>query len=403
MSCAEERRADLMRHLLAETSTGLRQWLVARGQAEYRARQIERWVFRGRGNDFEEMTDLPAGLRAELAGEFRLWTSRVVAEHTAEDRTEKLLLELADGGTIECVLLRDGPRRTVCVSTQVGCAMGCVFCASGLGGVDRNLRSGEILEQMLRLARRLPAEERLSHIVVMGMGEPLANLDQLLPALERAASPHGLGISARRITISTVGLPPAMDRLAAHEPHFHLAVSLHAPDDELRDRLVPVNRKIGLAAIVSAADRYFQISGRRLTFEYVLLADLNDRPEHARQLASCCAAVPRCSTSSPTTRWLDCPTAHPRPGPSVAFGPCSKRRGSTCSSASAKVQRSTPLAVSSGGTWLEQRNFPPVLGLKRAGEGRARPATGRSPADVLDCRHGNGIGPIGCPGETRGG
>ncbi|MBI3468978.1 MAG: 23S rRNA (adenine(2503)-C(2))-methyltransferase RlmN, partial [Planctomycetes bacterium] len=162
--------------------------------------------------------------------------------------------------------------------------MGCVFCASGLDGVIRNLTRGEITEQMLQLSRLLPPEDRLSHIVVMGMGEPLANLDNLLPALADATSPTGLGISARRVTISTVGLPPAIRRLAESGVHYHLAVSLHAPDDDLRNRLVPVNKKIGIDAILEAAEEYFQITGRRLTFEYVLLADINDRPEHAHRL-----------------------------------------------------------------------------------------------------------------------
>jgi 23S rRNA (adenine2503-C2)-methyltransferase len=221
-----------------------------------------------------------------LAAEFTLWTGKVVRHLRTEDGTEKLLLEWPDKHQIECVLLRDGTRRTICISTQVGCAMGCVFCASGLDGVARNLTAGEIVEQMLLLDRLLPEAERLSHIVVMGMGEPLANLDRLLPALAQATSPRGLGISARRITISTVGLPPAMDRLIEAGVHYNLAVSLHAPNDELRNRLVPVNKNIGLAEIMAASDRYFAASHRRLTFEYVLLADVNDAPEHARQLAA---------------------------------------------------------------------------------------------------------------------
>ncbi|HKD37495.1 MAG TPA: 23S rRNA (adenine(2503)-C(2))-methyltransferase RlmN, partial [Pirellulales bacterium] len=187
---------------------------------------------------------------------------------------------------IECVLLRDGPRRTICISSQVGCAMGCVFCASGLDGVVRNLTAGEIVEQMLRLARLLPADERLSHIVVMGMGEPLANLQNLLPALGEATSSTGLGIGHRRITISTVGLPPAIRKLAELDSRFQLAVSLHAPNDHLRTELVPVNKNIGLESIIEAADHYFEVSGRRLTFEYVLLGEINDRPQHAHKLAT---------------------------------------------------------------------------------------------------------------------
>jgi 23S rRNA (adenine2503-C2)-methyltransferase len=194
---------------------------------------------------------------------------------------------VTDGERIECVLLRDkADRRTICISTQVGCAMGCVFCASGLGGVVRNLTIGEILEQMLRLQRLLPEEERLSHVVVMGMGEPLANLDALLPALAAATDPRGFGISARRITISTVGLPKGIRRMAEEGAPYHLAVSLHAPDDGLRNELVPTNRKIGLAAILEAADDYFARTGRRVTYEYVLLGGVNDQPRHARQLAA---------------------------------------------------------------------------------------------------------------------
>jgi 23S rRNA (adenine2503-C2)-methyltransferase len=162
--------------------------------------------------------------------------------------------------------------------------MGCVFCASGLDGVERNLTAGEILVQMLLLQHLLPAEERLTHIVMMGMGEPLANLTNVLAALDIASHGKGLNISHRRITISTVGLPPAIRHLAEINARYSLAVSLHAPDDQLRNQLVPVNKAIGLDEILSAADHYFEVSGRRLTFEYVLLKKLNDRPEHARAL-----------------------------------------------------------------------------------------------------------------------
>jgi 23S rRNA (adenine2503-C2)-methyltransferase len=256
------------------------------GQPEFRADQVFRWLYQGRAASCDAMSDLPKKVRAALAESFTLWTTRVAKQHRADDGTQKLLIELADGGQIECVLLADGDRRSICISTQVGCAMGCVFCASGLDGVDRNLTTGEIVEQMLRLQHLLPADERLSHIVVMGMGEPLANLDRLLPALEVASSEKGLGISARRITISTVGLPPAMRRLVERNTRYNLAVSLHAPHDDLRNRLVPVNHRMGLKAILNEADNYFTQSGRRLTYEYVLLADVNDSPECARQLAA---------------------------------------------------------------------------------------------------------------------
>lgn len=272
------------RHVL-DPGSGLADWLATRGQPRWRAGAIHRWLHGRRAASFADMTDLPRDLRADLEAEFRIWTTSISVHQRADDGTEKLLLQLADGQRIECVLLRDGDRRTVCISSQVGCAMGCVFCASGIDGVVRNLTTGEIAEQLLRLAALLPAGERLSHIVVMGMGEPLANLDRLLPALAEAQDPEGLGISQRRITISTVGLPPAIDRLAAANPGYHLAVSLHAADDELRTRLVPVNKAIGLADVMAAADRYWETSGRRLTFEYVLLGDVNDSPDQAAALA----------------------------------------------------------------------------------------------------------------------
>jgi 23S rRNA (adenine2503-C2)-methyltransferase len=273
-----------MPHLLDSDPAALKSWLAERGQPAYRAAQVRKWVFERRAQSFAEMNDLPKKLREDLATDWQIWTTTVARHHQSQDGTEKLVVELADRGQIECVLLRDGDRRSICISSQVGCAMGCVFCASGLNGVDRNLTTGEIIEQMLRLRRLLPAEERLSHIVVMGMGEPLANLDNLLPALDVASDDAGLGISHRRITISTVGLPKPLHKLCELNTRYHLAVSLHAPNDELRNRIVPVNKNIGLVEILAAADRYYEVSGRRLTFEYVLLAGVNDQPQHAYQL-----------------------------------------------------------------------------------------------------------------------
>ena len=259
-------------------------WMQDQGLPAYRARQLTKWLFAGRAHSFDMMTDLPESLRNLLNDNFALWQTDVVHSHQDEDGTEKLVMQLADGGRIECVLIREGSRRTICISTQVGCAMGCVFCASGLDGVERNLTSAEIVEQVLRLQQLLPAEERISNIVVMGMGEPLANLSQLLVALEEVTSQQGLGISTRRVTISTVGLPPAIRRLAEQDRHYQLAVSLHAPTDELRNRLIPTNAKTGLRDILAAADYFSDTTGRRLTYEYVLLADINDRPEHAHAL-----------------------------------------------------------------------------------------------------------------------
>jgi 23S rRNA (adenine2503-C2)-methyltransferase len=272
-------------YLLDWSESQLCEWLTERGWPKFRARQILTWVYQKRADSFDAMTDLPKELRAQLVSTFEIFRSVIAAHHKSSDGTEKLLLQLADGGRIECVLLRDGPRRSICVSSQVGCAMGCVFCASGLDGVERNLSRGEILEQMLKLQRLLEPDDRLSHIVMMGMGEPLANLPRVLEALNIARdSQYGLGISPRRITISTVGLPPAIDKLAEADAPYQLAISLHAPNDELRNRLVPVNKNIGIETIMEAADRYFARTGRRLTFEYVLLGGLNDSIACAREL-----------------------------------------------------------------------------------------------------------------------
>ena len=279
-------RLTMPQPYLETPSQELGAWLTQQNQPKYRQAQIHRWVFSRRAADWAAMTDLPQQLRHDLADQYRLWTTEIARHTTAADGTEKLLLRLTDGRHVECVLLRDGRRRTICVSSQVGCGMGCVFCASGLGGVERNLTTGEILEQMLRLDRLLPPDDRLSHIVMMGMGEPLANLEAVLEALETVSRADSLGISGRRITISTVGIPRAMRRLAERDVHYRLAVSLHAPNDALRNELVPIHEKLTLQEILTEADYFFSRSGRRITFEYVLLAGINDQPEHASQLAA---------------------------------------------------------------------------------------------------------------------
>ena len=275
----------MKRPLLDATPDELKGWLANRGCPGYRAGQVLRWVFEGRAEGFGAMSDLPKRLREELDGEWVVFATTTAHHHVSPDGTDKLLLECADGRKVECVLMAEGDRRTVCVSTQVGCGMGCVFCASGLKGVERNLSTGEILEQVLRLRNLLPEGERLSNLVVMGMGEGLANLDNLVAALDRVCSPEGLGMGQRRVTVSTVGLPDKMRKLAALDRQYHLAVSLHAPTEALRNELVPVNEKVGLKAVMDAADAYFQATGRQVTFEYVLLRGINDRPEDAAALA----------------------------------------------------------------------------------------------------------------------
>jgi 23S rRNA (adenine2503-C2)-methyltransferase len=288
---ASDTRPTRSRAVLDLSPTELCDWLAAQKEPGLRARQIRHGITVAGVDSFERMTDLPKNLRKKLAETFRPLGSDTVRHLEAADGTHKLLLRLADGRLIECVLIQDNDRRTACISTQVGCGMGCVFCASGLGGVDRNLTTAEILEQLIRL-RNLPAPgsansgiQRLTHIVVMGMGEPLANLDNLLAALDVATAKDGLGIGARHITISTVGLPNRIRQLADAGKQYHLAVSLHAPSDELRSRIVPTNPKRGLQSILEAADYFHERTGRQVTFEYVLLGGLNDSAAQARELA----------------------------------------------------------------------------------------------------------------------
>lgn len=273
------------RPLFEASADELRAWVVDQGHQAYRVKQIHQWIFHRRAQSFEAMTDLPLDLRRKLQAEWSLFSTEVFHHGVSPDGTDKLLLKCRDGRLIECVLMTEGTRRTVCVSTQVGCGMGCVFCASGLKGVERNLTRAEILEEVAQAQNLLPVGESVTHIVVMGMGESLANLDSLLAALDRITSPEdGLGMSQRRVTISTVGLPEKIRKLAAQDRQYHLAVSLHAPTEELRNELVPVNEKIGLTAVVEAADDYFRITGRQVTYEYVMLGGINDQPEHSRAL-----------------------------------------------------------------------------------------------------------------------
>jgi 23S rRNA (adenine2503-C2)-methyltransferase len=263
-------------------------WLQEHAQPPMRARQVRRWLLAAGAESFGQMTDLPKPLRDQLAAAFVPLATAVECHQQSADATHKLLLRLHDGRLIECVLIQDDGRRTACVSTQVGCGMGCSFCASGINGVERNLSAGEILEQLVRL-RNLPDPKgqpaRLTHVVVMGMGEPLANLDNLLAALEVATAKDGLGIGARHVTISTVGLPSQIRRLADLGKQHHLAVSLHAPTDGLRAQIVRTHAKNGLAALLAAADYFHEKTGRQVTYEYVLLRDVNDTVSHGRDLA----------------------------------------------------------------------------------------------------------------------
>ncbi len=297
--------------LLSLTVQEMQQWLVERGEAPYRARQIYSWLYQYLITDFSAMTNLPLALRSLLAQEASIGPVVVRSElHSKDDRTRKVLLELSDGKLIESVLMLYPPigessaRATVCVSSQAGCAYGCTVCATGQMGFDRHLSAGEIVAQVLFFARQLQAApwsaqglpgstpiDRITNIVLMGMGEPLHNYDNVLQALRILNCPAGFNLGARHMTVSTVGLVPAIRKLSQEPLQVNLAISLHAPTDELRNQTMPVNRKYPLKDLLAACKDYIASTGRQVTFEYVLLAGVNDTAEHAHQLGALLAPL----------------------------------------------------------------------------------------------------------------
>lgn len=262
-------------------------WVTEQGEPLFRAKQLFAWIYRSLVFDFSAMTNLPLGLRQK-------WSERAVIQPlvpletltSADGLTTKLLLELPDGETIESVLMHYEGRHTVCISSQVGCALGCPFCATGQGGFKRNLSSGEIVGQVLYFARQLLAEgTAVTNVVFMGMGEPLANYEATWQAIRILNDHRGFNLGARRFTISTVGLVPGIRRMAQEGLAVGLAVSLHAANDELRNRLVPINRRYPLAELLTACREYVEHTGRRVSFEYALIQGVNDEPGQARELA----------------------------------------------------------------------------------------------------------------------
>ena len=269
--------------------------LLARwGDERARARQVWHWLYRRAAADVERMATLPPALREWLAGETTVYVPPVLArQEDPGGETRKDLLELADGARVEVVLLRYRERRSACISTQVGCACGCAFCATGQMGFVRHLSGVEIVAQALHLQRELEAEGRgLSNVVLMGMGEPLLNYDQTLAAVRRLTDPRALGLSPRRVTLSTVGVAPGVDRLVDDDVSIHLAISLHAATDALRDRLVPVNRRHPLDELLEAVRRYVASTGRRVMFEWVMIDGVNDTREQAEALVARLAGLP---------------------------------------------------------------------------------------------------------------
>lgn len=258
--------------------------LEAMGQRRFHARQLYRWVHRRGIADFARMSDLSVELREQLGRACRVTNPEVVRRDVSTDGTTKFLLELRDGKLIESVFIPDTPADTFCVSTQAGCAMRCAFCLTGRMGLERNLTAGEIAGQVRMLAHELGMLDKPFNIVLMGMGEPLHNYDATMKALRMLNNPHGLAVPPRRITLSTVGVLPALERLASEPLVPNLAISLHATTEDVRDALVPVNRKYGLQDLLDACRRFPVKTRDRITFEYVLLSGVNDTPQDARRL-----------------------------------------------------------------------------------------------------------------------
>jgi 23S rRNA (adenine2503-C2)-methyltransferase len=278
---------DLKSLLLNE----LQEQLCNLGEPSYRAGQILDWLYKKRVDAIDKMTNLPRSLRSLLAEKFSLGTIEIVRVLGARDTTRKFLFRLTDENLIESVLIPASPalyggradRRTICVSTQVGCAYGCKFCASGLEGFSRNLSANEIVDQLIAVERA--TGEKIDNIVFMGMGEPLANLENVLRAIRIINAEWGLGIGARHITISTSGLAPQIRKLAEEPLQIRLAISLHGATDDVRNRIMPINRRYNIETLLSACDYYNAHKRQRLTFEYILIADVNDSDEQARLLS----------------------------------------------------------------------------------------------------------------------
>jgi 23S rRNA (adenine2503-C2)-methyltransferase len=278
---------DLKSLLLSE----LQEQLCNLGEPSYRAGQILDWLYKKRVDTIDKMTNLPRSLRSRLAEKLSLGKIEIVRVLGARDTTRKFLFRLTDENLIESVLIPASPalyggradRRTICVSTQVGCAYGCKFCASGLEGFSRNLGANEIVDQLIAVERA--TGEKIDNIVFMGMGEPLANLENVLRAIRIINAEWGLGIGARHITISTSGLAPQIRKLAEEPLQIRLAISLHGATDEVRNRIMPINRRYDIETLLSACDYYNAHKKQRLTFEYILIADVNDSDEQARLLS----------------------------------------------------------------------------------------------------------------------
>jgi len=280
-------------NLIGLDAAGLERFFAEQGEKPFRARQVLQWIHQRGESDFARMSDLAKALREKLASVARVDAPVIVGDTTAEDGTRKWLLKVDDANAVEAVFIPETNRGTLCVSSQAGCVLDCAFCSTGKQGFNRNLSSAEIIGQLWLANRLLEGERPVSNVVMMGMGEPLLNLENVIAALRLMLDDNAYGLSRRRVTVSTSGVIPGMDQLREECP-VALAVSLHAPNDALRDRLVPVNRKYPLRALIAACNRYLERAPRDfITFEYVMLEGVNDSDQHARELLGIAARV-RC-------------------------------------------------------------------------------------------------------------
>ncbi len=281
--------------LLGLDEAGLKAFLADLGEKPFRSRQLRQWLHQRQVFDLDAMTDLAKSLRAQLAGRVRIGLPEAVFDKESDDGTRKWLVGLDSGNAVETVYIPERERGTLCVSSQVGCALDCGFCSTGKQGFNRNLSAAEIIGQLHFAAQALEREgrgRRITNVVMMGMGEPLANFRNVIAATNLMVDPYAWGLSRRRVTLSTVGLVPALYRLADHS-HISLAVSLHAPNDALRDEIVPINRKYPLRELLPACEHYLDNTPHRCIYwEYVMLDGVNDSPEHARQLISLLGNIP---------------------------------------------------------------------------------------------------------------
>jgi 23S rRNA (adenine2503-C2)-methyltransferase len=262
----------------------LKEIVAGLGEPAYRAEQIYLWLYRRRARAIAEMTDLTKGVREALAAAYDLRWPRVVERGHSQDGTIKYLFRLDDGATVESVYIPEDRRRTICISTQAGCPLKCVFCLTGISGYKRNLKPWEILGQVATVMQEAPREQKAWNVVVMGMGEPLLNYDNTVVALRALMDPDGFAVAPRKLTLSTVGILPALEKLMQEPVRPNLAISLHAPTKELRRELMPIEERYDIKDVIAAAQRYPIPRGGAVTYEYVLLGGVNDQPKHARAL-----------------------------------------------------------------------------------------------------------------------